>query len=588
MMLWGSVVNKLWLTILLLVSVVLGLLTFLLLEFFGNFHIEEAEESLMQTATKVSILMEEIDDKDTVYDTAERVQDPNSRIAILQDDELWLSGTDEQSEPLPGVDKDWLLADPELKKAAVNGKDVSKQLILPDSDRSVIAVGTPLQDGSGAVYVYQSLAVVKETGNQTTQIILLGAGIAFILTTVFAFFLSSRITKPLIKMQDAALNVARGQFGTEVPVVTHDEIGMLAMAFNKMGKQLEFNINALSQEKEHLSRVVNAMVDGVVMINRQGELTVTNPPAEAFIHDWQFENGETFHEVPGVWLEIMESVVATASEVTREVTIQGREWVIIATPLYDDATIRGAVAVVRDMTQERRLNKLREDFITNITHELRTPISLLQGYSEAIIDDIADTVEAKNELAQIIHDESLRIGRLVNQLLDLARMEAGDTNLVMEDVEINPFLERIVRKFQGLADEREIKLGLVNTVERSTYHFAPDAIEQVLTNLIDNAITHTENAGAVQVLVSDEKEELVMIVKDSGSGIPEEDLPFVFERFYKADKSRTRKTAKTGNGLGLAIAKNIVQAHNGTIKVTSKLHEGTTFTIRLPQDTNLT
>lgn len=586
-MLWGSVVNKLWLTILVLVSVVLGLLTFLLLEFFGNFHIEEAEESLMQTATKVSILLEEIDDRNTVYDTAERVQDPNSRIAILQNDELWISNPDE-AEPLPDVDQQWLLNDDTLNKAVTEGEDVSKQLILPNTDRSVIVVGTPLQDGSGAVYVYQSLSVVKETGNQTTQIILLGAGIAFVLTTVFAFFLSSRITKPLIKMQDAALNVARGEFGTEVPVVTHDEIGMLATALNKMGKQLEFNINALSQEKEHLARVVNAMVDGVVMINRQGELTVTNPPAEAFIHDWQFENGETFHEVPGVWLEIMESVVSTASEVTREVTIQGREWVIIATPLYDDAAIRGAVAVVRDMTQERRLNKLREDFITNITHELRTPISLLQGYSEAIIDDIADTVEAKNELAQIIHDESLRIGRLVNQLLDLARMEAGDTNLVMEDVEINPFLERIVRKFQGLADEREIKLGLVNAVDKRTYHFAPDALEQVLTNLIDNAITHTEHAGAVQVLVSDDKDQLVIIVKDSGSGIPEEDLPFVFERFYKADKSRTRKTAKTGNGLGLAIAKNIIQAHNGTIKVTSKLREGTTFTIRLPQDTNLT
>lgn len=586
-MLWGSVVNKLWLTILVLVSVVLGLLTFLLLEFFGNFHIEEAEESLMQTATKVSILLEEIDDRSTVYDTAERVQDPNSRIAILQNDELWISNPDE-AEPLPDVDQQWLLNDDTLNKAVTEGEDVSKQLILPNTDRSVIVVGTPLQDGSGAVYVYQSLSVVKETGNQTTQIILLGAGIAFVLTTVFAFFLSSRITKPLIKMQDAALNVARGEFGTTVPVVTHDEIGMLATALNKMGKQLEFNINALSQEKEHLARVVNAMVDGVVMINRQGELTVTNPPAEEFIHDWQFENGETFHEVPGVWLEIMESVVSTASEVTREVTIQGREWVIIATPLYDDAAIRGAVAVVRDMTQERRLNKLREDFITNITHELRTPISLLQGYSEAIIDDIADTVEAKNELAQIIHDESLRIGRLVNQSLDLARMEAGDTNLVVEEVEINPFLERIVRKFQGLADEREIKLGLVNAVDKRTYRFAPDGIEQVLTNLIDNAITHTENAGAVQVLVSDDKDQLVMIVKDSGSGIPEEDLPFVFERFYKADKSRTRKTARTGNGLGLAIAKNIIQAHGGTIKVTSKLHEGTTFTIRLPRDTNLT
>jgi two-component system, OmpR family, sensor histidine kinase ResE len=584
-MLWGSVVNKLWLTILLLVSVVLGLLTFLLLEFFGNFHIEEAEEKLMQTAAKVSILLEEIDDRVTVFNTADRVQDPNSRIAILQGDTYWLSEPDKQSDALPSVDKDWFLEDAELSKAVTDGKEVSKQVVLPNTDVSVLAVGTPLEDGDGAVYVYQSLSVVKETGNQTTQIILLGAGIAFVLTTVFAFFLSSRITKPLIKMQDAALNVARGQFGTTVPVVTHDEIGMLATAFNKMGKQLEFNINALSQEKEHLSRVVNAMVDGVVMINRQGELTVTNPPAEAFIHDWQFENGETFHEVPGVWLEIMESVVTTASEVTREITIQGREWVIIATPLYDEAAIRGAVAVVRDMTQERRLNKLREDFITNVTHELRTPISLLQGYSEAIIDDIADTVEAKNELAQIIHDESLRIGRLVNQLLDLARMEAGDTHLVIEDVDINPFLERIVRKFQGLADDRQMKLGLVNAVDKQTYRFAPDSLEQVLTNLIDNAITHTENAGSVQVTVSDDNEQLVITVKDSGSGIPEEDLPFVFERFYKADKSRTRKTGKTGNGLGLAIAKNIVQAHGGTINVTSRLHEGTTFTIRLPQHT---
>ncbi|QXE00305.1 ATP-binding protein [Terribacillus sp. DMT04] len=584
-MLWGSVVNKLWLTILLLVSVVLGLLTFLLLEFFGNFHIEEAEERLMQTAAKVSILLEEIDNQGTVFDTANRVQDPNSRIAILQGDTFWLSDPAKQSDALPSVNKDWFLEDAELSKAVTDRKEVSKQLVLPDTDVSVLAVGTPLEDGDGAVYVYQSLSVVKETGNQTTQIILLGAGIAFVLTTVFAFFLSSRITKPLIKMQDAAINVARGQFGTTVPVVTHDEIGMLATAFNKMGRQLEFNINALSQEKEHLSRVVNAMVDGVVMINRQGELTVTNPPAEAFIHDWQFENGETFHEVPGVWLEIMESVVTTASEVTRELTIQGREWVIIATPLYDEAAIRGAVAVVRDMTQERRLNKLREDFITNVTHELRTPISLLQGYSEAIIDDIADTVEAKNELAQIIHDESLRIGRLVNQLLDLARMEAGDTHLVTEDVDINPFLERIVRKFQGLADDRQIKLGLVNAVDKQTYQFAPDSLEQVLTNLIDNAITHTENAGSVQVTVSDDSEQLVITVKDSGTGIPEEDLPFVFERFYKADKSRTRKTGKTGNGLGLAIAKNIVQAHSGTIKVTSRLHEGTTFIIRLPQHT---
>src|SRR5699024_4612966 len=209
--------------------------------------------------------------------------------------------------------------------------------------------------------------------------------------------------------------------------------------------------------------------------------------------------------------------------------------------------VRGAVAVMRDMTEERQLDKLRKDFIANVSHELRTPIALLQGYSEAIVDDIAESKEDKNELAQIIHDESVRMSRLVNELLDIGRMEAGHIELHNEEVEILPFVEKIYRKFTGISDEQKIKLDLIKD--------------------IDNAISHTDENGSITVKVTNTDENLHVVVQDNGSGIPEEDLSFIFERFYKADKSRTRTDKKKGTGLGLAITKHIVSAHQGTISV---------------------
>jgi two-component system sensor histidine kinase ResE len=255
--------------------------------------------------------------------------------------------------------------------------------------------------------------------------------------------------------------------------------------------------------------------------------------------------------------------------------------VVIVSPLYNNNTIRGAVAVVRDMTEERRLDKLRKDFIANVSHELRTPISMLQGYSEAIVDDIAETEEEKKEIARIIYDESLRMGRLVNDLLDLARMEAGHITLHEQSVTIMPFTERVASKFAGVAKEKKISIQFESEVEREReLSIDPDKIEQVLTNLIDNAIRHTPGGGEVTVSLNRNTQGYLFFVQDTGSGIPEEDLPFVFERFYKADKARTR--GKAGTGLGLAIARNIVEAHGGHIQVQSKLDQGTTFTFFLP------
>lgn len=585
MMFWRSVVGKLAVTILLLVSFVLFILTILLLEFFENFHTEEAEKDMLQTATKVSVMAEQYKDKDLITDTTERVKDPSSRIVIYFPDEtVWVSGSND--EHLSKISEEWLLNKANKKELLTDKQKVKKQVKLPDHDMGAFLVGTTTNDNDTAVFIYQSLAIMDQTKQETTKIIVLAAGIAIILTTIFAFFLSTRITSPLIKMREAAFDLTRGEFNTKVPILTHDEIGELAMAFNRMGRQLKFHINALRQEKEQLSSILSSMADGVVTLSRNGEMIVTNPPAERFFDDWFFEYNypeQTNHLLLPVELnDVLEEVIQGEKEVLKEISLQGRSWVMIMTPLYDQSYVRGAVAVIRDMTEERRLDKLRKDFIANVSHELRTPISMLQGYSEAIVDDIAETKEEKNELAQIIYEESLRLSRLVNELLDLARMEAGHIQLKIEPVYIDEYISRILRKFRGVSDDNQIDLKVKKDISVEIAYFDVDRIEQVLTNLIDNAIRHTGEGGFVTVDVIYHGKTLEVSVQDTGSGIPEEDLPFVFERFYKADKSRTRKDNKKGTGLGLSIANNIIKAHQGTITVKSKLNQGTTFSFKIP------
>jgi two-component system sensor histidine kinase ResE len=282
----------------------------------------------------------------------------------------------------------------------------------------------------------------------------------------------------------------------------------------------------------------------------------------------------------------MQKVVDTEKEQTGEIEINGRHYVLIISPLYNQSRIRGVVTVIRDMTEERRLDKLRDDFIANVSHELRTPVAMLQGYSEAIIDDIAASEEEKKEFAKIIYDETLRIGRLVNELLDLARMEAGHFSFHMESVPFKNFVERVTHKFNGIAKEKGITLSCAAASDHAlVINMDADRIEQVLTNLIDNAIRHTAPNGYVKVAEEEVEDGVYIHVEDNGSGIPKEDLPFVFERFYKADKARTR--GKSGTGLGLAIAKNIVEAHNGRIFVKSKLGQGTTFSFFLPKKADI-
>ena len=593
MILWRSVVGKLWGTIILLVSFVLFVLTILMLEFIENYHVDKAEDELTQLATKVSLILESHEDKELAKSISWELADELTHIIIVENEmNNWNSPIED--EELPHLTIKDIKEDADLSTPLKEQQKVSKRTnleqpndVFANGEDEVLIVGVPYKVSdteTGAVFISQSLKAVHETTKETTKYIILAAGIAIILTTIFAFFLSTRITYPLRKMREVAQELARGKFESKVPIMSNDEIGELGIAFNQMGKQLKFHINALSQEKEHLTNILSSMADGVITLDIDGTILVTNPPAERFLKAWYFEQGmniETGGELPSETKELFQRVVKTEKEQMLEIMIQGRSWVILMTPLYNQSHIRGAVAVLRDMTEERRLDKLRKDFIANVSHELRTPISMLQGYSEAIVDDIASTEEEKRDIAQVIHDESLRMGRLVNDLLDLARMEAGHITLNLEEIPLGDFVEKVSRKFQGLAKEKDISLRTDVHITEPTHMIDPDRIEQVLTNLIDNAIRHTSETGTVVIGVKEDANGVIIEVKDSGSGIPEEDLPFVFERFYKADKARTR--GKAGTGLGLAIVKNIVEAHNGKINVHSKIDEGTTFSFFLPR-----
>lgn len=249
-MFWRSVVFKLWFTIILMVAFVLFILTVLLLEFFENYYVEEAEKNLLNQAESVATLIESHGEDNLQIQTINEVTAPTTRVIIFYSEhEYWMNDNSE-SNPLPEVEPTWFLTNTDLHQTITDQNEIMKIAPLPNSESKVVLVGIPfdLKGNQGAIYAYQSLAVIEETTTKTTRIILIAASISIILTTIFAFFLSTRITAPLIKMRKAAGELSRGEFYTKVPVLTHDEIGELAISFNRMRRQLNDHISALNQE----------------------------------------------------------------------------------------------------------------------------------------------------------------------------------------------------------------------------------------------------------------------------------------------------------------------------------------------------
>lgn len=432
-----------------------------------------------------------------------------------------------------------------------------------------------------------------EDAHDIKLLFIITAIIGFLLSTFFAFFLSAKLQQPLLQLKDAAVSISKGNYSTRVNISSSDEIGQLADTFNEMTEKLEKLIHDLNHESNHLSNVIRSIRDAVITFDANGEVILTNPQGHILLNQWQaiedewvLSEGLNYPKVPAPIRENYIKVLNHGKDSTDKIHVQSYMWSVVLTPLLSNGIMRGVVAVIRDVTEEHKIDKIRRDFVANISHEIRTPLQMLQGYSEALIDDIVVSPEERQELVQVIHDESVRMGRLVNDFLDVARMEAGHINMKYQIVDVSHILLRVFRKFFVYAKERGIELEYIPSEESLVLqHADEDRLEQVFTNLIDNALRHTDTGKRVMILpsvVSLNYDSFVQLkFKDEGQGIPAEDLPYIFERFYKADKARKRGS-RSGTGLGLAIVKNIIDQHEGKIAVESTVGQGTTFTILLP------
>lgn len=584
---WNSIVGKLWVTILLLVSFVLFIVTVLLLEFLGNFHSETVEEALHNEANMIARIFNDHSGEGNLS-IVDEVLGPETNAVIAEEPgeiSYYLH------DGLNGEEiREKIVSENEFQKVFESDETVTKEMLLPslsEADRmeSYIVMASPLQTSDelhGTVFIYQSLEVMDRTAERTTNIVFLSAFIALLLTTFFAFFLSTRITSPLRNMREGAFELAKGNFDTKVKVSSGDEIGQLAIAFNQMGRQLKHHLEVINQEKEQLSSILTSMADVVITFNQDKTILLSNPPAEKLLQQWLFKDGTTdANALPSEMLHMLDHVLTFQEEIEEELEIEGAYYAVNFSPLYSGESVRGAVAVLHNMTEQHRLEKLREDFIANVSHELRTPIAMLQGYSEALLDDVGASEEERNEMTKIIYEESQRMGRLVTDLLNLARLESGHMRLYKELVQFNHAIERMSLKFSQAAKEKGIELSFTSQLDDwAAAELDEDRIEQVMTNLIDNALRHTPQGGQVHVHVENMGDYAKVSINDTGAGITEKDLEFVFERFYKADKART--LGKGGTGLGLAIASNIIKAHSGEIYAESKFGEGTSFIFTLP------
>ncbi|TDM15482.1 ATP-binding protein [Macrococcus bovicus] len=570
----NSIVIKLWFTIILIVTTVLLILSVALVGFFNSYFISETGKTLYQQANKIeNILMSRHNQQDAMNYVMELVENPAGLIII--EDKAQLT---EAHDDLKQIMIDEFRTNPDFKAVFDENKHVTKIIDVnyQKEKHRYILLGFPSQafQEKGAIILYQDINSISSTLQYVSLIILITALILIVLSTIFAFFLSNKITKPLLRLKASAFQVAKGERAQKIKTTSRDEIGELTVAFNKMEDDIRNNIASIETERNLRDKLINAMADGVLSYHMDLDEQLMNPKAAQFLAVIDEDEKRRLEEA-------FEEVVETNDSAVIEVATLQHYFVVIISPVRRAAANHqlGAVALIRDMTEEHRNDEMKKRFVADVSHELRTPIQMLQGYTEALLDDIVETPEDRKEFLNIILDESKRLNRLVNELLNVARYDAGDVKLDLEETPVDALLRKVKATFsQSLADN---KLNLViDAPPGLIWSLDYDKMFQVLTNLVDNAVRYTHEGDTIQLTVRADSE-LLIEVRDSGVGISPEHLPHLFDRFYKVDAARTR--GKHGTGLGLFIVKSIIESHGGRISVTSEQGTGTTFKIVIPK-----
>lgn len=435
------------------------------------------------------------------------------------------------------------------------------------------------------IYVCDTKEETNEVMSSIFTIMLQALLIGLALSVLFSILLSKTIILPIQSLTNKATKLSAGDFDETIEVRSSDEIGRLTNTFNLMASELKNTLNEIQSEKDKSDTILLHMTDGVIAFNNLGDVIHINPAARELLKV-DSSKDISFNSIFGENTDVsIEKVLYLPhfKSAERHITTDTNELNVHFAPFKTTDNSGGLIAVIQDITEQQRLDKARREFVANVSHELRTPLTTVKSYAETLTDVTNDNnmdPDMFRSFLKIINDETDRMTRLVKDLLLLSRLDYSLKDMPKEGFDISEMIRSLVERLSISTREKKQTLTYEPTNALPIYVGSPDRIEQVLINVITNAIKYTSQGGHILITTMYMYNSICIKVIDDGIGIPKDKLSHIFERFYRVDKARSREMG--GTGLGLAIAKEIVEAHDGTIEIKSKSGRGTEVIINLP------
>ncbi len=455
-----------------------------------------------------------------------------------------------------------------------------------ETDATWICYAMPAMTINGnvkyVVYAQMNASSMQESLAQTTRTIIVAVLLAFVLAVLMAYVFAKTITGPIHQLTEKAKLLAEGDLKQTVEVYSEDEIGQLSESFNYMASELNKTVGETFREKNKLEAILHNMTDGVISFDRNGEISHANTVAAEMLEVDKLDfTLDTFTKKYDLELDEQEKNEEEGQAVQLQYTFPvGKKYINASFSPYFNETeeIEGIVVVLQDITKQRKLDEMRREFVANVSHEMRTPLTTIKSYTETLMLGALDERDMAMDFLNIINTEADRMSFLVRDLLQLTRFDNKQVTFKFGKVNINELISDNVRQNKIHADNKGQNIILELWPDNDAYVVADrDRVNQVINNITTNAIKYSPEGATIRIYVTEDKNWYKINVADTGMGISKEDLPRIFERFYRVDKARSR--AMGGTGLGLAIAKEIMEGHDGKLTAESEYGKGTTMTM---------